>query len=377
MIRRRSRGAAVAVAVAIVLAGATVDADVVVLRGGADPLDGTVVEVTDAGVSVETEPGAIRLVRWDRVRSVDATNPDHARAVAERLEFAETLWRARSRLQRGDAALAEPLFARAFERIRGRTDETALIAAEGLLRCRLAQADQAAAVVPALETMRLRRAQVTTDVYAHLPPLFDEETGLCRFLPPVWLARPTLRASFSDVSAYETDDPVVTAVANAYRVSLARALGLPPSEEPPDVDDPGVDFLRLLLRGEDAEESVRNSARRTLLRGVEERAPFARAWSRFVVGRSLLREPDRLRRQRGVIQLLHVPVRHGRLQPYLAGLALELVGSSPADVVPPASSSAIRAELASRFPYHPVRALPDAASAPPPHAAPSDPEDPE
>ena len=143
------------------LASGSLRADGVERRGTEGAIEGRITRVDDAGVHVASPQGADHFVPWDRVRRVDSRHPPPG--LDRWMPVAVELWRARSRVERNDTSLAEPLLERLFERYRGKTHTTALVVAEGLLRCRLAHSAHARAVIPALEVARLRRANVSTD----------------------------------------------------------------------------------------------------------------------------------------------------------------------------------------------------------------------
>jgi hypothetical protein len=196
-------------------------AETVERRGSEQPLSGQITVIDDSGVTVRSESGVSTTVSWDRVRSVttDRTNA----GLDPYLARATELWRARSRLERNDAALAEPIFETQFKYYRGKTSETALVVAEGLLRCKLARQAQEAAVIPAIETARLRRARLTTNSYQHLPAVLDEHTMLCPSLPPAWAPGAALSRLESELANYDSRlDPIASAVAALYR-QAARA----------------------------------------------------------------------------------------------------------------------------------------------------------
>ena len=114
----------------------------VALRGG-DTINDPVVSVTIEGVQIGG--ASPRLIGWDRVRQVEGEHADAAQAFAE---LSDVAWRARTRLERGDVTLAQPLFEELFETYDGVDGPTALIVAQGLLQCRLATLAQPAAVAP-------------------------------------------------------------------------------------------------------------------------------------------------------------------------------------------------------------------------------------
>lgn len=310
-----------AVPAAAALLGASVAAADVVERRGTEPaLEGTIGRVDDAGVVLTTDLGATHLVPWDRVRSLEPADPKYSRLMGA----AEDLWRARSRVERNDMTLAEPLLERLFEQYRGRTHETALVVAEGLLRCRLRRGDHVLAVIPALEVARLRRAGVTTDSYATLDPIFDSTYDLCTQLAPAWVPGRRLDSLAHDLDTYDAgDDAVVAAMAVLYRRAALRGQSADAAGRLPD--HAGVRLLATLVdAGSDDGERGR-AAQRQLERELGGLPDWAEAWARFALGMALLGDPDDDTRHRGAVSLIHLPARFPRTQPYLAGLALARV----------------------------------------------------
>lgn len=340
------------------------DDDVVVRRGALEPIRGTIILVNDAGVTIRSSDsiGASHLVTWDRVRDVRMRTPDPA--LDERLVMAEDIWRARSRLERGDAALAEPIFERLFNEHLGRTDETALIVAEGLLRCRLYRLANDLAVIPALEVIRLRRADVRTDRYRMMQPVYDEMFELCPLLPPVWLDSSRLVRLESDLERYEAHgDEVVAAFASLYQHAL-RVMHDVDGEPGRIVDEirparqhAGVRLMRDLITLIDpAADGTdrRRAAESRLMRQVDEEQPWIEAWLHYFEGLALIDAEGAGRNERGIASLAHLPARFAQSQTYLAGLAMHrmimhLEANGRAD-----AAASMREELARRFPQHPA-----------------------
>src|SRR5437667_402086 len=119
-----------------------------VMRGAAAPPPGQVTAVDAQGVTISLSgpapaapgrkpakgpPAMTTVISWDRVASVEG---ELASAASPFLPAAEKLWRARSRLDRGDVVGAEPLFEELFPRCAGQRGATAAVASGGLLRCR-------------------------------------------------------------------------------------------------------------------------------------------------------------------------------------------------------------------------------------------------
>jgi hypothetical protein len=372
----------------LLASGPAAHADIVLRRGSAPPLQGDVVSITDDGVRIRTLLGAEQVVPWDRVREVQSSRTPSN--LGEQMQRAESLWRARSRVERGDTELAEPLLERLFQGTRGKTGETALVVAEGLLRCRLARGEQVGALLPWLEVVRLRRTGVATLSYSTLPAILDEATLLAPALPPVLPAGAALERLRLELEAYGSSlasgadptagDPVVRALAQAYAAALVvgsdgevapiAELPQPPEGESRSVrDDPAVALLRLLLETAVAEPDARRAARQRLAT-LELASPWQSAWRHFFLGASLLRDADPVSRRRGTIELLHLPARSSFPLAWLSGVALRLAADELDRQGEASDAALLRRELETLHPHHPLRHAPrqprrDAAPGPP------------
>jgi hypothetical protein len=330
-------------------------ADVLHLRDGEASARGQVVKISEHGVQFRTTTGQTIARSWDRVRAIDMDSPPST--LDRYLELAEDIWRARSRLQRGDAALAEPLYDRLFPHYQGQTHETALIVAEGLLRCRMARHDTALALVPALEVTRLMRAGISTDRYDTLPRIMDPASQLCIHIPPVWMATANTTAILIAMEQFDThDDDVVAAMLALYMLSLNESLTY---VEDLQLDrdtwrHPGVRLLRDLIGCHSSRQSQREAARDRLLRDLPSMDDWAQAWTHYVLGVSLLDDSDSLERL-GAVHLSHVPARFAQHQPYLAGMAVvQLIEQAERGGNMDAAAS-LQRDLDRRFSFHPVR----------------------
>ena len=338
----------------LVLVGATVaGGDVVERRSAEPPLEGTITLIDDAGVTVRSSLGAHHFVPWDRVRRVRTERIDPT--LPARMQTAVDLWRARSRVERHDTTLAESLLARLFEQYRGKTHETALVVAEGLLRCRIARADQVLAVIPALEVARIRRAGITTEAYSTLAPVLDSTYGLCTVLAPVWLASPVLDSLGHDLESYDPKgDEVVRALAEAYREAVSQTLGRPIELAGPAGDHPGVELLVRLNTCRSQSPDERSAAREQLRRAIPSMPAWAEAWSRYRIGVSLLSETGLGRQQQGAVSLVHLPARFSRTQHFLAGLALAEVARTMQRTGDEGAAARLSSELHRTYPNHPL-----------------------
>ncbi len=357
-----------ALTIAALSFGTVVVQDDVVMRRGSEPtLIGKITRIDESGIAVRSASGAEHSVTWDRVRGISTEDPSIQRSIDLHRDAAERLWRARLRLERGDTALAEPLFERLFAEYRGRTHETALIVAEGLLRCRLSRAAHDTALIPALEVSRLRRKGIRSSAYEAMPVLFDEATSLCTKLPPAWAAGAGLARVESDLKTYDAGgDTAVAAIASLYRMAARQHLNLP-AESVPSIaaDHEGVMLLRQLASCTDEDAAVRATARSALEKNLADLPGWAQAWARYAIGQSLLREPGEGgggRREAALVNLAYLPATFQRDQPYLAGLALATICTQLQRMGATEEAAMLRAELIRLYPNHPALSMLDASA---------------
>lgn len=334
------------------LAGGQTEAGIVKRRDQLAEVKGPIVAIDDAGVTLRVE-GRVVLVVWDRIREVQPDEP--VPFLNERLDFAQDLWRARRRVGRGDTKLAEPIFERLFEQVRGRTNEASLIIAEGLLRCHLMRGANEAAVLPYLEMARLRRAGITTDRYAMLKSVYDDEFSLCPQLAPYWADAESIKRLGDDLQSYDPgDDPVIAAIRGLFLQFSTGKLNPDAGDSPRLPRHRGVDLLRRLLGAASGDSVKRLMGRKRLLRELTNHSGWAEAWIRYQIGASFLKENTPEAHQHGLVSLAHLPARYSSSQPYLAGMALWRIAEQiEAEDGQPAAAS-LRSELLRQYPGHPI-----------------------
>jgi len=345
-----SRGPGAAWALAAALLAACAAGAQVTLRDGS-VVESPVTGVSAAGVAVATDPPA--TITWDRVLRVDG---EHAADAERYAEMADDLWRARTRLARGDVSLSAPIFEAWFARDDGPTGATRLVVAEGLLVCRLARLAQVASVEPWLEALRLRRA-LGGPIEPGFPSALDPATGLAPALAPVWLDGPAVEA-FAVTPIEPTGDDLVDALAAMLRESAAIETGAPVvGRAATAIDHDGARLVRAMIDAISGVPAVRERARTILRSGLSrDEGTWREAWRRAALGRSLLLESDLESRDAGLVHLAHLPARFTRSQPYLAGVALALMADEFARRGDHAAAGALRADLAGLADSHPARA---------------------
>jgi len=356
--------------------------DELFLRGEVDGRMGVTLEVNDAGVLFRRGSATAELYFWDRVRDLQADDSSIQKKMEGYRLFAEDIWRARERVEREDYALAEPIFEARFKSIMGRTDPSALVVAEGLLRCRLARGAREGAVLPWLEAWRMKQAGVVTPAYGRMKAVMDVNSGLCPALAPVWIDSPALRVMVSELGLYiPIDSPVVEEVSRLYLQSAQRVVGMTP--------DPAIGGDEGEATG-GGDGAVRTEAGRSVsvmfvkaftdavspATGAEERkraekrlsvwisdAGWKGAWAHFARGEARINSGDEEEEQRGLVDLLYVPSEFVEQDWYLAGMALadcvrylEVHGRVDA-------ADSLRDDLMKEFADHPVVCLQSVARA--------------
>lgn len=326
--------------------------------------DGEVFEIATEGVVLEDPFGVHRTVRWDFIRMVRG---EHAAEAEPFMGMARLAWRARTRLERGDAVTAEPMFEELYPVYEGLRGEMASMVAEGLLRCRLRRSAQTAAVRPWLAYLVSEGAPpYRSRLAGALRPACDEQSGLVPSLAPVWLHTPA-------VEAFARAEPIVVWTAQGtaaprraelleslYRYAARFECGLETGSPTvtltsKELADPGLSLVYAMVVARCGDVDERSDARRTLA-GLRDKSGSAdgwiEAWCRLGIGRSLLRESEPETRRLGVVELLHLPARFGDSQPYLAGLALAEAAIALEDIGDKAGAASLLTELRDSYSSH-------------------------
>lgn len=350
-------------------------------RGGLPELAGTLRSMDERGVLLDSLRLGERLVTWDRIRRLHGVSDPRMDGW---LEDGTRVWRARIRISRGDPLSAEPLLEPLFDRFVGRTDELALVVAEGLLRCRIARGANDLAVVPMLETIRLRDAGVSSTAYASLPPVLQDVWSLVPAVPPAWHAgadraglatrlHETLRRLEQTLAAEGAAPTPRTAAARRAASIASWYLAAVRAEEgsplrPPTIaagDDPGLRLLAEVLTGRPPEAA-------DVAGGDPEAAPDPRAileaatpgptepawigdWRDYFEGRRGLLADESAEREAGLLRLLRPAALRPSEHPYLAGIGLARAADALERMGRPEEAAILRADLAARFPGHPER----------------------
>lgn len=322
----------------------------IVLRGPAPTPEGRVIRVDASGVVVawagQAPPQQVSL---DRVRSVTGATAD---AWAQVAPIAEQAWRARSRLERGDLAGAEPILESLAARYRDQNGSTAAAVFEGLLRCRLARQAHASAVEPWLSWLACGASDGS--LLGDTATLGSREVRLVASLPPIWQDSPALRAMLAAEGAPQIEGPVNSIRALYFAAAQFEVDGMEP-RLPPVSADPAVAVVRDIVVARVGDAKSRAAARDALTRRLSADMPgWLLAWCRSAIGRSLAREEDLESRRRAAIELISVHAQHGADSPYLAGFALAEAARCCETVGDASAAQVLWDELNARYPGHPA-----------------------
>lgn len=349
--------------VMVVLAGRAwaQDTPELVLRHGEPAPSGQIRVVSVDGVVVGSSVASPVIVGWDRIKSVHGPYAEEAQAY---LHNADQLWRAESRLARGDAAAAEPIFEQLFEIYRTRQGPTAAAVCKGLLRCRLRRNAQTLAVDAWLAWLHARDSNDgplwyqsrsgQTDAFD-----IDQTTGLLPQLPPIWLDLPAVRV-FANRSKMGADQmgSQQSDLASLYEYAAALATGrVAHDDQMPYISShaSGVLLVADIVQAQSLDAQQRQAGRQAIIDRLKDvQGGWLAAWLETALGRSLLLENDLEQQQRGVIELLRVRVLRQVDSPYLAGLALAQAAVALKHMGKTDAADLLRQELLDAFPGHPA-----------------------
>ncbi len=371
----RALSAGLLVTVVALMSAGPAQADRLHRRGEPAPLEGRTLDVTADGVLFRTSRGSDAgdsLFTWDRVKRLETDQQQFAAAWETHRDLSERLWRARSRVERSDYSAAEPILDELFEETMHRTGTTALIVAEGLLRCRLAREARAAAVLPWLELHRLLGAGLKPTAYLSMRPIVDPQSGLCPQLPPMWGKSAGVEQMLADLNHYVPDAPASARLAALYARAARLWLGLSVDDAAAFYRgdeawdrDAGVVVVTALVAALERVRPLPLDVEKVMARPLREPGPLT-PWALFMRGAVRVEDRDLDRRREGLVDLLTIPATYGQEHRYLAGFAIERAASILESMGRGPAADSLRTERRRTDPTHPLN------HTAPPRAAPSE-----
>ncbi len=298
------------------------------LRGGASTLEAASASVEESGIRLKGVGGIEQFARWDEVRAV--TGSTVPAGIDAGLQLGETLWRARTRVVRGDYEFAEPLLREVWSSLRNPQCDLGYITAEGLLRCALARGDSVSALEPWMHVAAMKAGQhaPADSVFASLPPMLDPATLFSSEITPFATSETAARAAqVLEVRAGHSTG------GSSMDERFARLLRNAPKHVEPRAGASVAEQLLATLEELALAQSDRDRARLAegflaLARnaGGGEAPRFLLAWKSMVLGRALVGSASAESQEMGVLELLSAAVIEGETA--LGRLALREAASA-------------------------------------------------
>jgi hypothetical protein len=332
------------------------------LRGKDAGFVAGVTAVDAAGVHTTAGDGTVRIIAWHMVVEVDGSHAEEADGF---LAMGDELWRALSRLDRGDLPAAEVMLegltrdlARDLAMTPGPTAEAIW---QGLLRCRL---DRGAQTGAAAAWLSWRNARTTSEPAERASTEFSDRTptasGLVPAIPPVWVNVPSVAVlASSGVEQWKLDtagtESSIGLLAQWYLRAARGAAEREGGAWPEVSSDQDVVLVAAMVKAQYGDDKERHAAREELRGIMGARAEgWVEAWGRVAIGRSLLKENDVETQRLGIVELLHIPSRLEAVVPYLTGVALADSAAGLRKLGDIAGATVLRDELLRRYAGHPA-----------------------
>lgn len=287
-----------------------------------ESLVGTVVSTNPQGVHLLLEDQSPRVVPWYEFRA--GLLP--AEVGSEWEAVAAQAWRAYERLARGDASGALPIYQSLSRTYLWEQGPQSMDVCDGLVRCLIAANRRKQAVEPMLASFAAEGLPGAESVPRS--SLLDPDLNLRKDLPPVFartdagrlvesIEAPVrvrlMHAYFALVDSADANrHDLIARINELKRVKGSRDAGLVLVEQ--------VSFAQA-----HPDKAVRVSAREALVRRTQtQRGEWIEVWARLGIGVSLIRSDTIEVRDRGLIELIHIIVRLGDVEPELTLFAAQI-----------------------------------------------------
>ena len=356
-------------ALAVVCAAAFGDRVTIELRDSLGRQEVETIREDADGMTVRSSDGKTvieKALRWDQIRAVEGGTASPQRA--EWLASGEQLWRARTRLARGDLVGARRAFTNAKALLQAQTNAQAglqrLMALEGLARTSAVVPDDPERVAQALEAAALRSQIGVLDRWLTGGDAFDARSGLMLAVPPAWIdaKRAAEAGAALDTAAARArgaqDQIAAGILESAARIASAEA-GTPRSAAvgsktatPSGSLRKGRQLIDLWADALSDDEAARKRARQGLAQMERSEDGTLRLLAIYAQGRSLALENDPEEVRRGVGKMLLIPAAYADEIPALTDAALAQSADALArirDDVSAGTLRAARADMQERF----------------------------
>ncbi len=311
----RCASAAIVLALLAVCTAGPTEAAVVERRGTADHVQGAVVSAGPAGLVLRVQRKGIErqeTVLWSDIRAVEFEEGEVAVAGLDAwLAAGESLWRARTRVLRGDWPFALTALKQAGPAWLGAAPcEDGLAASLALTHALVTAGNLQEALVWSFEAMRHARAGVQPPEWAAAALAhIDSARGVPVAIPPMALDSSSAAASAAALRAWSAgSDAPLSHAAGAYAAALDGGA-LPTADRgvrSTNESNQGIALFSALRESKSSDEATRAQARRNLQGLRNALPPWADVWIRYALGESLLLESNVTSKERGAILLVSV-----------------------------------------------------------------------
>jgi hypothetical protein len=287
-----------------------------------EPIVATITSTTPQGIHVQLDDQRAYIVPWYELRA--GLVPDGVQPGFE--EIASQAWRAHERLSRGDIHGALPLYQSLSRSYLWKQGPQSQDVSHGLSRCLIAIGQRRRAIEPMLASLDADGAAVTGS--GARSEMIDPDLNLRRDLPPVF--------------AQADSSPLTDSVDASERLMLMHSyyalVAAPPSEQEQWLAS--IAQLKRSLGSRDAglvlieqvsfaQAHSDGPTRRAALAALQRRTKtqegtWIEVWARLGLGVSQLYSADELVRDKGLLELIHIIVRLGEVEPGLTLFAAEI-----------------------------------------------------
>ncbi len=314
-------------------------AEVIIRRDGLANIEAKILSGGETGllVNVDNTPGQSTRIPWSSIQSIE---PLQSRPRMQSfIEEGKLLWRAKERLLRGDVHLAEPLFAKQFNRLLGTDGSDSRLAAEGLLRIYLAKGELGKAIHPWLETARLHESGIESP-FSSFQSILDDKTMLCSHLPPFVLDPSYLQSSKHYASSTSKVSSIATTLLSTREQQLEQLVNLSQEQL----------FLVKVLLAKDGHPDAINQLN-SQLDGMSQ---WQQAWAHYSIAVGLLQTEQKNQRNNALLHLANVCALDPSTQPWLTGAAMLRLSKELDSDALSQQAQRVRQEAIRLYPSHPL-----------------------
>lgn len=304
------------------------------------------IQTSASGLTI-TVGDQLQLFAWHHIAHIEGSAADVS--FADWFDAGDDVWRAHRRIDRLDAVASVPPLERALNALADQAGPSAAAAHGADLRWCLLVGDPGRGL---RAWAAMHRAAPAADLDQLAPGALDATATWCPRLPPLW---PDPDAALAHRGDFTGDSPPLL-----WYAHLASLQANQPTPRPEPIEGPVGAFLSASAEALSQDPAVRQLGRRALEQLSDTTFPdepeWLADWATLARGVSLALETEGGSREnaaRAIAQVLLVDARSGGASP-LTPLALAMARDIADRSSMPDTAATINAELAARYPGHPL-----------------------